>query len=126
MSWSTETFETNASANAIRWGTLYNFRFDANAGPIDGGAEATFTLFKPGTPTSINSSRVPAPGSLPPVDCPCNFDDNPLLNSQDYFEFLSAFFNNEPAADFNGDQFVNSQDFFDFLACFFNPPVGCG
>ncbi|MCA9252381.1 MAG: hypothetical protein KDA54_14750, partial [Phycisphaerales bacterium] len=33
VTWSTETFATNADANAIRWGTMYNFRFDANVGP---------------------------------------------------------------------------------------------
>ena len=31
-----ETQAQNASANAIRWGTLYNFRFDANAAPQSG------------------------------------------------------------------------------------------
>ena len=33
MTWSTETFATNQNANAIRWGTLYNFRFDADRPP---------------------------------------------------------------------------------------------
>ena len=33
ITWSTETFATNQNANAIRWGTLYNFRFDADQAP---------------------------------------------------------------------------------------------
>src|SRR6059036_550804 len=33
ITWSTETFATNQNANAIRWGTLYNFRFDADQPP---------------------------------------------------------------------------------------------
>src|SRR4029077_20590639 len=33
ITWNTETFAQNQNANAIRWGTLYNFRFDSPAGP---------------------------------------------------------------------------------------------
>jgi len=33
LTWSTETFADNPNANAIRWGTLYNFRFDADQSP---------------------------------------------------------------------------------------------
>jgi len=31
LTWSTETFAQNPNANAIRWGTLYNFRFDSDS-----------------------------------------------------------------------------------------------
>ncbi|MEM7260502.1 MAG: hypothetical protein AAF488_00830 [Planctomycetota bacterium] len=44
ITWSTESFATNANANALRWSRLYTFRFDANAGPI--GVDATVGLFK--------------------------------------------------------------------------------
>jgi hypothetical protein len=50
VSWACETFATNANANALRWGTLYNFRFDANVAP--GMGNATFDMFKPGSPTT--------------------------------------------------------------------------
>ncbi|MCA8963178.1 MAG: hypothetical protein KDC38_21800, partial [Planctomycetes bacterium] len=30
LTWATTPFATNANANALRWGTLYNFRFDAD------------------------------------------------------------------------------------------------
>ena len=44
------------------------------------------------------------------------------MNSQDFFDFLSAFFSFLPEADFNNDGSINSQDFFDFLSAFF---AGC-
>ncbi len=51
MVWQTESFESNPDANAVRWGTLYNFRFEADAPPAE--AEIEIGLFKPGWPTSI-------------------------------------------------------------------------
>jgi hypothetical protein len=119
---SPQTFAQNPNSNALRWATLYNFRFDANAAPTTG--NATLGLFKPAEEQSVAfSSRVP--GTPPPVACPCDHQDDGTLNSQDFFDFLGDFFANLPAADFNIDGSVNSQDFFDFLACFFAPPAGC-
>jgi hypothetical protein len=61
-----------------------------------------------------------------PASCPCDFNGDMVLNSQDFFDFLNCFFSNECVdADFNHDNLVNSQDFFDFLNCFFTPPNGC-
>jgi hypothetical protein len=54
--------------------------------------------------------------------CPCDFNDDHAVTTQDFFDFLGAFFGNAPNADFNGDGLVDSQDFFAFLACFF---AGC-
>jgi hypothetical protein len=48
---------------------------------------------------------------------PGDWNHDGRVNSQDFFDFLSAFFNS--AADFNHDGVTNSQDFFDFLHCFF-------
>jgi hypothetical protein len=49
VSWATTT-------NALRWGTLYNFRFDANQAP--GTASIVIDLFKPGSPTTASLSTV--------------------------------------------------------------------
>jgi hypothetical protein len=48
MVWRTvSTYEENQNANALRWGTLYNFRFTANSPPISG--QAGIGLFRPAT-----------------------------------------------------------------------------
>jgi len=51
LSWSSETFAQNENANAIRWGTLYNFRFDSDKPPV--GTIATIGFFKTGTPITV-------------------------------------------------------------------------
>lgn len=51
MSWNAETFMQNPNANAIRWGTMYNFRFDANRPPQN--VNATVGFFKTGEPISV-------------------------------------------------------------------------
>ena len=58
LSWNSETFAQNQNANAIRWGTLYNFRFDSNRPPQ--AANATIGFFKTGTPITVGN-----PGSCP-------------------------------------------------------------
>jgi len=56
ITWASETFAENPDANALRWGTLYNFRFDAEICPVSG--SVTLGLLKPGDPTSV---AIPAP-----------------------------------------------------------------
>ena len=51
ITWNTETFAENQNANAIRWGTLYNFRFDADQPPES--VNATVGYFKTGSPTMM-------------------------------------------------------------------------
>lgn len=51
LSWSSETFAQNPNGNAIRWGTLYNFRFDSNQPPQ--AATATLGFFKTGEPITV-------------------------------------------------------------------------
>jgi hypothetical protein len=57
--------------------------------------------------------------------CPCDWNNDLVLNSQDFFDFLACFFTAACDSDFNNDLVENSQDFFDFLACFFTPPPSC-
>lgn len=67
--WSTADFATNPNANALRWGTLYNFRFDCNSPPTAPGSPTTVALdlFKPGAPDKINITTVGPVVGL--IDC---------------------------------------------------------
>jgi len=51
VTWNCETFAQNQNANAIRFGTLYNFRFDSNAPPA--ASTANISFFKTGAPVSV-------------------------------------------------------------------------
>jgi hypothetical protein len=60
LTWSSETFAQNPNANAIRWGTLYNFRFDSDTPP--GNGSGTIAFFETGAPLAV---PVPGPGATP-------------------------------------------------------------
>ena len=66
ITWATQTYAVHRGANAIRWGTLYNFRFDANIAPTTG--NATLVQFKPGAQTVTASTVIPTAAACnPPV-----------------------------------------------------------
>lgn len=87
----------------------------------DGHYDPDEARFFGGVPTLANFF-IALDGTIVTPICPCDFNDDHFVNSQDFFDFIVAFFELTPAADFNGDGFINSQDFFDFLGCFFE---GC-
>jgi hypothetical protein len=53
LSWATDTFATDPNANALRWGTMYNFWFDADQPPT-GSILHTVELFKTGDPGTVS------------------------------------------------------------------------
>jgi hypothetical protein len=61
--WATTPFGTNVNANAIRWGTMYNFRFVSNSPPERG--PATIGLFKPAVNTDVTVPNVWVPTGAP-------------------------------------------------------------
>src|SRR5204863_4814525 len=64
LTWNSETLAQNPNANAIRWGTLYNFRFDANQPPAT--MYATIGFFKTGAPINV---LIQGPRSTVPSPC---------------------------------------------------------
>jgi len=51
ITWSSETLAQNPNANAVRWGTMYNIRFDADHPPTF--VTATIGFFKTGAPITV-------------------------------------------------------------------------
>lgn len=89
VSWSSQTYAQNQNANALRWDTIYNFRFDCNIPPA--GGVVTLTLFKPGTPSSVQGSTVvpSADGVAHPLNDTCAFA-RPVTNGSFAFNTTGA------------------------------------
>jgi hypothetical protein len=70
VTWSTQSYAANPNANALRFGTIYNFRFDANAPPSQR-VNVLIGLFRPGDPSNVWAQTVG-----PPQHCvnPLDFD----------------------------------------------------
>jgi hypothetical protein len=56
------------------------------------------------------------------IYCPADFNFSGVVSVQDIFDFLAAYFSNDPRADINGSGAITVQDIFDFLAAYFG---GC-
>jgi hypothetical protein len=84
VTWACETQAVNANANAIRWGSLYAFRFDCDAQPTSG--VVALGLWKPGTIGSVTANG-DVPGVAPftvfcqgdgsVTACPCGNSGSP-------------------------------------------------
>lgn len=88
VTWTTASFDENPSANALRWGTLYNFSFvsDASAEP---NSTVTLSLFKPGAPPLIEVAGLPAPLATPsPLG---DLDDDCDVDLSDLARMLATF-----------------------------------
>lgn len=70
ITWSSETLAQNPNANAIRWGTMYNFRFDSTSPPQT--VQATIGFYKTGSPITM-AVQAPSGGATPtPTATPTN------------------------------------------------------
>jgi len=115
LTWSTQTFAQNPLANPIRWGTMYNFRFDADRPPAAG--QVSLGLFRPGAPgdpdTLMVDALVPDAPTPPPPDCGGDANGDSVVNGADLSVLLSQFgqtVSPGAGADFNNDGQVDGAD----------------
>lgn len=137
VSWATEAEGVNIRANAIRWGTTYNFRFDANVAPNLTGS-VDLGLWKAGTPGAV-SATAQVPGTPVVTTCAADLDNDGNFGNggapdggvdiNDLLYFLIGFENGSALVDLdNGsgtgtpDGGVDINDLLFFLAHF---EVGC-
>lgn len=114
LTWATQTYAQNPFASALRWGTLYNFWFDANQPPAAG--LATLGLFKPGTPLSLAATGI----SMPGAPCTGDVDGDRVVGIQDLTTLLARFGQSQPGivGDLNYDAVVDIADLSILLAAF--------
>lgn len=122
LTWATAPYSTSPNGNALRWGTLYNFRFDCSAAPDSAGA-ATVGLWK--TP----DAAITVAAQVPAAACYANCDASttpPILNVGDFICFLAEFAGGDSRANCDNSTtppVLNVGDFICFQARFV---VGCG
>jgi len=102
--WRGVQYQQNQNANALRWGTLYSFRFHADAPPTQ--VSAMLGLFKPG---SIPSMAVSVVGPSAP-SIPGDLNDDGQVNGTDLSMLLAAWGTSDPVADLNDDGIVDGTD----------------
>ncbi len=110
--WSNGTdYNTNPLANAVRWGTLYNYRFDAPGAPVNG--TATIGLFGPGQAGDPDSMTITVPvpeaaaGGCNPADLAAPFG---VLDLTDVQAFITAFTGGDLLADLDGNGVLDLTD----------------
>ena len=86
LTWATVDHADDPNGNAIRWGTLYNFRFTADASPVDG--EVVLGMFMPGTPEAV-AAAAPVPAEIA-APCPADLDGSGEVDFDDLVTMLSA------------------------------------
>jgi len=113
LTFSTDVESINSNANAIRWGTMYNFWFESDSAPTTGDAE--IGLFRSGSPASIMASVV-----MPEASSGCDADltGDGALDIFDVFAFLDLFNAGDLGADITGDGTLDIFDVFGYLDLF--------
>ncbi|MCA9310891.1 MAG: hypothetical protein KDA21_06775, partial [Phycisphaerales bacterium] len=105
ITWSTST-------NPLRWGTMYNFWFDASAEP--GVVTASLGQYKPGTPTDLTGDTLGPLTPTTPTGCEGDADGNNTIDFDDLNVILGNWGTSGPAGDVypfpGGDGQVNFDD----------------
>jgi hypothetical protein len=80
VTWATDAFARNPNANALRWATIYNFRFDSNRPPVAG--IITLQTFK--SPGSLTTQSI-----VPQPLCPMDVTGNGAVDIDDLLSVIN-------------------------------------
>ena len=103
----------NTTTNPLRWGTLYNFRFDADA-PPNTTDSTTIGLFRQGEPSTLTARTIVPEG--PAAPCEEDLDGDGTVGVSDFLTLLGAW-GTDPGGppDFDGDGTVGVSDMLQLL-----------
>jgi hypothetical protein len=110
ITWACEP-NTNANANALRWSTMYNFRFTANVAPAASLGQVNMGIWKAPTATSTATSVImgaKVPGTPAPPQTPGDYDNNGVVDGADLATLLNGW--GTAAADINSDGTTDGAD----------------
>ena len=100
--WKTTEYAVDPEANAIRWGTMYNFSLVADTPPTEG--EVEIETFKDNGIVNVDV-RIPSGGSNP-----YDLNGDGMVDGADAGIFFSLWGTSGPEGDFNDDGTVNGAD----------------
>jgi len=104
--WACES-NANPNANALRWSTMYNYRFVSDAPPTE--SNASLGLFKAGTAGAPDAMQVVVVGPSSVVaPCPADLSGDGVVNAADLSQVLG--FWGLPNADIDGDGTTGASD----------------
>ena len=120
ITWSTTPYSANPNANAIRWATMYNFRFDCNVAPATD-SEVTIGTFRPGYVATVSVATIGPPMEkvdpcdLPLGSCPEDINGDYTVGVKDILIVLGDYGTCgdgtfRPAGDVTGDCCTNVND----------------
>ncbi len=107
------TADNNDTAPAIRWATMANFRFDADAAPVDGDLSLELWRSGPGQGTYYVAAGVPDCDEDP---CPEDLNGDGVINVDDILGVIAGY--GAPEGDVNGDGIGDVNDILMVLAAF--------
>jgi hypothetical protein len=117
LRWSTaQTYAQNVNANALRWGTMYNFWFDCDRPPIAGRAE--IDLFKPAV--GCQPSKVEFSLNVPGNPCDADVARNGMVDATDLLAVIGGWGAcacpvNCPANVIKSDSMINVTDLLEVI-----------